>query len=104
MTIDFDEEIAGRPTDGDDPNWEPLEKLVGIEEAGDFIWIYEVKLDGGQLVNAYKHIVTDAYLFLAADGTAFDHLGGETYRRRPAKWMADMAVREPFEHRDPMVR
>jgi hypothetical protein len=74
----------GRPTQGDNPNWTPLLDAVGEEVTADFMWMYEVELNNGVLLQAYKHIDTRRYAHLAADGTAFVFESPGRYRCFPA--------------------
>lgn len=61
--------IEGRSIQGDDPAWTPLEAALGLEVVGDFMWMFEVELDDGRRVQAYKHIDTRCYVHLDADCT-----------------------------------
>jgi hypothetical protein len=54
------------------PVWEPLVEAVGQRLAETFMWMQENELDDGTVVHAYKHIHTRRYLYLTADGRAFD--------------------------------
>ena len=54
----------------EDPVWEPLLGLVGETLAPSFMWMHELMLEDGRTVQAYKHIHTRRYLFLAADSAA----------------------------------
>ena len=88
-----DKTIAGEMGQGDRPNWEPLEAMVGEELAGEFMWMFQVDLADGTAVHAYKHIFTRRYLHLAEDGRTFAF----TYQRsvshgRPLR-LADGGVR-----------
>ncbi len=66
------------------PDWGPLVAVVGDENAGDFMWMFEVTLDDGRRLQAYKHIFTRGYLHLAADGAAFAYVSPRRYRPVPA--------------------
>jgi hypothetical protein len=74
---DDDETIAGELGQGDRPNWEPLEAMVGEELAGEFMWMFQVDLADGAAVHAYKHIFTRRYLHIGEDGRtmAFTYSG-----------------------------
>lgn len=54
----------------ENPNWKPLEKLVGPEGCGAFMWM---RREAG--IEFYKHIRTRRYLFLDS--------AGQCYRRGP---------------------
>lgn len=64
---------TGLITQGDTPDWAPLEAAIGAELAGWFMWMYEVRLADHRRIQAYKHVVTRRYLHLSADGSAFDY-------------------------------
>jgi hypothetical protein len=63
--------IKGRSIQGEHPDWGPLEAAVGLDVVGDFMWMYDVELDDGRRVQAYKHIDTRRYVHLDSDGNAF---------------------------------
>ena len=50
----------------ENPNWEPLENLVGPNGCGDFMWMWRE----GE-VEFYKHIWTRRYLLLDAEGRCY---------------------------------
>lgn len=50
------------------PNWKPLEKVIGPDGCGAFMWMWR---KGG--VEFYKHIRTRRYLLLDSDGRCFRH-------------------------------
>jgi hypothetical protein len=54
------------------PVWEPLVVAVGERLAETFMWMHEEELDDGLVLHAYKHIHTRRYLYLTADGRAFE--------------------------------
>jgi hypothetical protein len=72
--------IKGRSIQGDDPDWGPLERTVGLEVVGDFMWMFEVELEDGRRVQAYKHIDTRCYVHLDADCNAFVYETPGRYR------------------------
>jgi hypothetical protein len=39
---------------GETPNWKPLLDLEP-DHVDDFMWMFEVELDGGARIHAYKH-------------------------------------------------
>jgi hypothetical protein len=55
---------------GDQPNWEPMLELAP-EEIDDFMWMFEVELEDGAMVQAYKHWWTRGYVHLDFGGRAF---------------------------------
>jgi hypothetical protein len=72
--------IRGVVSQSDAPDWRPLEKTVGRDLAGDFMWMHEVTLDDGRTLQAYKHIYTRRYVHLDSAGKALVHHGRERYR------------------------
>ncbi|MGA3328964.1 MAG: hypothetical protein ABSF45_31325 [Terriglobia bacterium] len=50
----------------DQPNWKPLEHLVGPEGCGQFMWMWQEK--GSEF---YKHICTRRYLLLDSAGRCY---------------------------------
>jgi hypothetical protein len=75
----------------EDPVWEPLLGLVGETLAPSFMWMHELMLEDGRTVQAYKHIHTRRYLFLAADSAALGRTVRGTYRPvDPLQALADV--------------
>ncbi|HEV7804787.1 MAG TPA: hypothetical protein VGO80_03145 [Solirubrobacteraceae bacterium] len=70
----------GRSIHGEDPEWGPLLATVGRETVGDFMWMFEVELEDGRRVQAYKHIDTRGYLHLDAECNAFVYESPDRYR------------------------
>jgi hypothetical protein len=62
---------SGTVVQAEEPSWSSLEAVLGIELAGWFMWMYELGLDNGTRVDAYKHVTTRRYLHLAQTRTAF---------------------------------
>jgi hypothetical protein len=62
--------LGGGGMQGDEPNWEPLLELAP-EEIDDFMWMFEVELEDGAMVQAYKHWWTRGYVHLDFGGRAF---------------------------------
>ncbi len=60
----------GEMTGSDSPIWQPLLDLVGTYLAGDFMWMFEVGLEDGRRLHAYKHRWTRRYIHLTVDGHA----------------------------------
>jgi hypothetical protein len=73
--------LRGRAGQGDEPRWGPLESLVGYALAGWFMWMFDVELDDGSRLDAYKHITTRCYLHVSEDGRVFGYLTGGRYRQ-----------------------
>ena len=72
--------IAGTLLQYAEPEWKPLEALVGLELAAWFMWMCSVQLADGAVVQAYKHAATRRYLHLAVDGRAFVYTPERDYR------------------------
>jgi hypothetical protein len=65
------------------PDWRSLETLLGSDElCAHFMWMFDVELEDGTVLDAYKHRWTRCYFHLAKDGRAFyyvtDDLCAET--------------------------
>jgi hypothetical protein len=78
--------IRGEIRQCDNPEWGPLEALLGSDDlCSHFMWMGDVELEDGTILNAYKHSWTRRYLHLADDGRTFDYLSdvvdGDGYRR-----------------------
>jgi hypothetical protein len=71
--------ISGLPTGTREPDWQPLIALIGLELVDWFMWMCQLELADGAVVNAYKHWSTRRYLHLAGDGRAFAHIGHDRY-------------------------
>jgi len=61
------------------PDWGPLILVLGEVLPGWFMWMHEVRLDNGLILNAYKHHETRRYLHLSRDGSAFRFRGPQSY-------------------------
>lgn len=75
--------IASTSIDHDEPDWKPLEDLLGVDLVGAFMWMFEVDLADGTSVHAYKHVATRAYIYLAVDGRTFVYVRSDHYREIP---------------------
>jgi|GEM_PF-2411891 len=71
--------IPGEMKQCDDPDWEPLVRLIGEFGAGWFMWMAEMELDDGTRIHSYKHKWTRSYLHLEATGRAFNYRPDGTY-------------------------
>jgi len=58
------------------PDWGPLIELAP-EHVDDFMWMFEVELENGVRLHAYKHWETRRYLHLDHSGRAFVYLWDE---------------------------
>ncbi len=71
--------IPGRMSQFERPVWEPLLALVGARIVRFFMWMNEVELDDGTLLQAYKHVATRRYLHLDEEGRAFGYVSRGRY-------------------------
>jgi hypothetical protein len=63
------------------PDWSALEELLGADVlCAQFMWMHDVLLDDGTVLNAYKHRLTRCYFHLADDGRAFVYITDGLYR------------------------
>lgn len=79
-------DTTGVMLDSESPEWGPLLALVGEQLVETFMWMFEVELETGTRLHAYKHIWTRRYLHLDGSGRAYYYRGEHTYRRiEPAR-------------------
>jgi hypothetical protein len=62
--------LSGEMLHSDTPTWQPLINLAG-DQVEHFMWMFEVELEDGLRLHAYKHWWTRRYIHLALDGRAF---------------------------------
>lgn len=55
------------------PDWGPL-AMLAPDHIGDFMWMFEVELESGTRLHAYKHWETRRYLHLDHGGRAFVYI------------------------------
>lgn len=72
-----DRTVHGETTGSDTPNWDPLLELAPAQ-VDEFMWMFEVQLDSGLRLHAYKHWETRKYLHLDTEGRAFVYLWPES--------------------------
>lgn len=78
MLFTSDRIVRGNTTEQyDKPEWGPLLELAA-EHIDDFMWMFEIELESGLRLHAYKHIETRKYLHLDREGRAFVYLWPET--------------------------
>jgi hypothetical protein len=75
--------VLGNIVQYDEPVWEPLERAVGEELAGTFMWMYEIETAGHGYFQAYKHIETRCYIHLDDDARAYEYIPEQRYRPIP---------------------
>lgn len=73
------------------PDWGPLLRLAPAL-VDEFMWMFEVWLDDGERVQAYKHIETRGYLHLGGRGAAFVYQGDGRYRQVGACWLLERVI------------
>jgi hypothetical protein len=84
--------ITGKVIQHEDPLWDPLVAAVGGHHAGWFMWMFEIELDDGSRVHAYKHVSTRCYMHLSTGGRAFTYQGEGRYREIDVYLAADLAL------------
>ncbi|HEY8583700.1 MAG TPA: hypothetical protein VIL49_12160 [Capillimicrobium sp.] len=76
--------------------WDPMLALAGEELTGWFMWMFEIRLEDGTSVHAYKHQMTRRYVHLAEDGRAFAYVGERGYQEvDPRGALAAAVARRP---------
>ena len=83
--------VRGHGTQGERPDWQPLLALAP-DHIDDFMWMFEVRLDDGRSVHAYKHIDTRTYVHLGEDGQAFCYGEDAWYHPVGAEELLALAV------------
>lgn len=87
----------------DSPVWEPLLELAP-DDIDDFMWMFEVELESGLRLHAYKHRETRKYLHLDKEGRAFAYIPAKVYRDdEPASYREvdpSRILREVLRRRD----
>jgi hypothetical protein len=74
-------EIGGETLRIDAPTWEPLLEFAP-DHIDDFMWMFDVELEDGTRLHAYKHWWTRRYIHLADDGRAFAYIWPEDWEDR----------------------
>jgi hypothetical protein len=87
-------DLAGEMLRSDTPEWKPLLDLAP-DRIDDFMWMFEVELETGTRLHAYKHRWTRRYLHLACDGRAFAYCGDSRYREVGPRRMLQLAIDRP---------
>ena len=80
--------LSGDDIQGNHPEWGPL-ALVAPDMMDDFMWMYEVVLEDGVRVHAYKTRTTRRYLHLDRYGRSYSYLPDGRYRRTEAPSLTD---------------
>ena len=74
------------------PDWQPLLELAP-DYIDDFMWMFEVELENGTVIHAYKHIDTRQYLHLDAGGGAYVYCEADRYREIDPDWLLRIVLR-----------
>ncbi len=74
--------LTGKMLHSETPRWQPLINLVG-NQVEHFMWMFEVELEDGRHLHAYKHWWTRRYIHLTPEGCAFVYLHREGDRDDP---------------------
>jgi hypothetical protein len=80
--------LKGRALDSPKPNWQPLLNLL----ATDFMWMFDVELEDGRCVHAYKHYWTRRYIHLADDDSAFVYVDPHRYEEVDPEWLLEKVL------------
>jgi len=75
----------------DGPVWEPLLDFAP-NHIGDFMWMFEVELEDGRRLQAYKHWWTRQYLHLSAAGRVFVYEEPQLYREANPRWLLQLVL------------
>jgi hypothetical protein len=79
---------------GDSPDWRPLSRVMDEGLLETFMWMFEVELEDGTRLHAYKHIWTRRYVHLDAGGAAYCYDGEvDAYRPVALDWILEAALR-----------
>lgn len=72
--------VSGQMRNHDTPDWTALERLLGSDElCAHFMWMHDVLLDNGTVLNAYKHRWTRCYFHLTEDARTYYYVRGDLY-------------------------
>jgi hypothetical protein len=84
-------QLRGEMTRRDDPVWEPLLNLLRVY-VDDFMWMFEVELEDGTRLHAYKHRETRRYLHLSEDDGVFFYKEPDFYCEIDARRLVDLVL------------
>ena len=85
--------IRGREAQCVSPEWQPLLDFAP-EHIDDFMWMFEVELDRGSRLHAYKHYWTRRYIHLDHEGRAFAYCGDELYQEVDPLGQLDLVLQK----------
>ena len=66
--------LNGTTLQGSEPDWGPLENVLAWHACNPFMWMFEVELENGTRLHAYKHSHNRRYLHLSASGEAWSYV------------------------------
>lgn len=85
--------LRGEMLSSETSTWQPLLDLVGEQ----FMWMFEVELEDGCRLHAYKHRWTRRYIHLTSDGRAFVYEEPDSYHEVDPYRMLELVL-EPLKH------
>jgi hypothetical protein len=97
-----DRTVRGEMAGHNAPNWDPLLELAP-DHIDDFMWMFEVLLESGLRLHAYKHWETRKYLHLDTEGRAFAYLPRSYKEDEPSAYREvdpRLILREVLRRRD----
>ena len=74
-----------------EPVWEPLLDLAP-NHVEDFMWMFEVELEDGRRLHAYKHWWTRRYIHLTSKARAFVYEEPHHYREANRVWLLQLVL------------
>lgn len=93
--------IAGEGLPSHEPNWQPLEDTAP-HRIDEFMWMFEVELEDGTRLQAYKHYWTRRYMHLTSDRRAFVYRWDDgLYEEVALCWLFDLVLRRSLIPPDP---
>jgi hypothetical protein len=78
--------FEGSVVQAETPDWEALLRFAG-GVVDDFMWMFEIRLEDGRRVHAYKHVWTRNYLHLDEGGRAFIYKEPDSYQQVNPAWL-----------------
>ena len=87
--------LHGTIRQGARADWHALEDLVGTDLLSRFTWMFELELEDGARVHAYKDRITRRAVHLAEDGRAFVDTATGRYRQIDRHTAVVLVLEEP---------
>src|SRR3954452_10893457 len=84
--------VIGRMVQGDQPDWQALARVVDEDVMGEFMWMFEVRTEDRERIDAYKHVDTRGYLHLDSRGNAYVY-ADDLYRPVPLLYLLERVLR-----------